>query len=107
MQREARQGSCECSGRRGGGPVNAARCEGPVNATQGSPGADLRQQTNGSHDRAAAIPGRREGGVNGETALLWQQHGLHRLHHLLCDGELVQGQGLDGSEVMVQRLALG
>lgn len=33
--------------------------------------------------------------MDGETALLWQQHGLHRLHHLLCDGQLVEGEGLE------------
>jgi hypothetical protein len=40
--------------------------------------------------------------VDGEAALLWQQHGLHRLHHLLRDGQLVEGQGLPGDRASVR-----
>lgn len=75
---------------------------GPVRC---SPGADFGQQADGGHHGAAAVPGGREGGVDGETALLWQQHGLHRLHHLLCDGELVQRQGLVGRAVRCKTLS--
>lgn len=60
------------------------------------PASDFSQQAHRSHHWAGAVPRGRERGVDGEAALLWQEHGLHRLHHFLCDGQLIEGESLLG-----------
>lgn len=58
------------------------------------PGSDFCQQAYCSHYRTGAISCRWQRRVNGETALLWQKHGLHCLDHLFCDWELIEGESL-------------
>lgn len=36
--------------------------------------------------------------MDGEAALLWQEHGLHRLYNFLCDRQLIEGQSLSGGD---------
>lgn len=47
--------------------------------------------------------------MNGKAALLWQEHRLHRLHHFLCDGQLIEGECLldgDNSEIQTDYLLI-
>lgn len=66
------------------------------------PRSDFSQQAYCSHYWVGAISWSWKRSVNGETALLWQKHGLHCLYHLLRDWELIKRQSLLQTQIQLK-----